>query len=204
MNPSHLYHNHNSFTGETTSSHKKQSLMQFTQRGNFLDFFFTTRQFILEWKLWPTSERHQWLVLWSYLHWKKFSIIKRALTFLTQNTYTNTADFIGWRELLLKWLWFIIAFQWMGRKQSPAEKLLWRISWWRHQMEIFSDLIFRLIDPLCGEFTGHRWIPRTKASDAELWCFLWSAPWINGWVNKREACDLRRYRAHHDVIVMMK
>ena len=28
--------------------------------------------------------------------------------------------------------------------------------------------------PLCGEFTGPRWIPRTKASDAELWCFLWS------------------------------
>ena len=26
------------------------------------------------------------------------------------------------------------------------------------------------------EFTGLRWIPRTKASDAELWCFLWSAP----------------------------
>ena len=24
----------------------------------------------------------------------------------------------------------------------------------------------------CGEFTGHRWIPRTKASDAELWCFF--------------------------------
>ena len=23
---------------------------------------------------------------------------------------------------------------------------------------------------------GLRWIPRTKASDAELWCFLWSAP----------------------------
>ena len=22
----------------------------------------------------------------------------------------------------------------------------------------------------------HRWIPRTNASDAELWCFLWSAP----------------------------
>ena len=28
---------------------------------------------------------------------------------------------------------------------------------------------------LCGEFTGHRWIPRTKTSDAELWCFPWSA-----------------------------
>ena len=36
--------------------------------------------------------------------------------------------------------------------------------------------IFRVTGPLCGEFTGHRGIPRTKASDAGLWCFLWSAP----------------------------
>ena len=43
---------------------------------------------------------------------------------------------------------------------------------------------------LCGEFTGHRWIPRTKASDAELWCLF------------REAGDLRRHRAHYDVTVM--
>ena len=35
--------------------------------------------------------------------------------------------------------------------------------------------IFHVTGHLCGEFTGHRWIPRTKASDAELWCFLWSA-----------------------------
>ena len=45
--------------------------------------------------------------------------------------------------------------------------------------------------------------PLTKASDAELWCFLWSAPRINGWVNNREAGDLRRYRAHYDVILML-
>ena len=42
----------------------------------------------------------------------------------------------------------------------------------------------------------------TKASGAELWCFLWSVPWINDWVNNREAGDLRRHRAHYDVIVM--
>ena len=36
--------------------------------------------------------------------------------------------------------------------------------------------IFRVTGPLCGEFTGHRWIPRTKVRDADLWCFLWSAP----------------------------
>ena len=34
--------------------------------------------------------------------------------------------------------------------------------------------ISRITDPLCGEFTGDRWITRTKASDAELWCFRWS------------------------------
>ena len=32
--------------------------------------------------------------------------------------------------------------------------------------------IFRVTGPLWGEFTGHRWIPLTKASDAELWCFF--------------------------------
>ena len=45
-------------------------------------------------------------------------------------------------------------------------------AWWRHQMEN----IFRVTGHLCGEFTGHRWIPCTKASDAEFWCFLWSSP----------------------------
>ena len=30
--------------------------------------------------------------------------------------------------------------------------------------------------PLRGEFSGYRWIPLTKASDAELWYFFWSAP----------------------------
>ena len=29
--------------------------------------------------------------------------------------------------------------------------------------------IFRITGPLWGESTGHRWIPLTKASDAELW-----------------------------------
>ena len=36
--------------------------------------------------------------------------------------------------------------------------------------------IFRVNGHLSGEFTGPRWIPRTKASDAELWCFLWHTP----------------------------
>ena len=30
--------------------------------------------------------------------------------------------------------------------------------------------------PFMRGLTGPRWIPLTKASDAELLCFLWSAP----------------------------
>ena len=86
-------------------------------------------------------------------------------------------------------------------------------SWWRHQMETFSEslahrspvnsphkgqwrgaLIFPLIYAWINAWSnnreagdlrrhfprhwpnGHQWIPRTKASDAGLWCFLWSTP----------------------------
>ena len=38
---------------------------------------------------------------------------------------------------------------------------------------------------LCGEFTGHRWIPHTKASEAELWCFLSSALRLNKQLSKQ-------------------
>ena len=44
-----------------------------------------------------------------------------------------------------------------------------------YMMTSSNGNIFRVTGPLCGEFTGQRWIPRTKASNAELWCFLWSA-----------------------------
>ena len=64
--------------------------------------------------------------------------------------------------------------------------------------------IFRVTGRLCREIIGHRWIPLTKAGDAELWCFLWCVPRINGWVNNREAGDLRRYRAHYDFIATIR
>ena len=62
--------------------------------------------------------------------------------------------------------------------------------------------IFRVTGHLCGKFLGHRWIPRTKASDAELWVFCMICTWINGWVNNRETGDLWRHLAHYDVTVM--
>ena len=57
--------------------------------------------------------------------------------------------------------------------------------------------IVRVTGHLCGEFTGPRWIPHTKASDAELWCLLWSKrlskqSW--GWWFETLSHSLRRHR----------
>ena len=38
----------------------------------------------------------------------------------------------------------------------------------RLMMTSLNGNIFRVTGSLCGELTGHRWIPLTKASDAEL------------------------------------
>ena len=46
-----------------------------------------------------------------------------------------------------------------------------QITWWHHQWKQFPRYW-----PLDREFTGHGWIPATKVSNAELWCFLWFAP----------------------------
>ena len=46
----------------------------------------------------------------------------------------------------------------------------------QYMMTSSNGNIFRVTGPLCGEFTGPRWIPCTKASDAELRFFLWSEP----------------------------
>ena len=39
-----------------------------------------------------------------------------------------------------------------------------------------NENISRVTGHLWEESTGHRWIPFAKASDAQLWSVLWSAP----------------------------
>ena len=52
-----------------------------------------------------------------------------------------------------------------GRDTFPGVQFT-NIAWLRHQMETFSALL-----ALCAEFPT-----QMSASDAELWCFLWSVP----------------------------
>ena len=63
--------------------------------------------------------------------------------------------------------------------------------------------IFHVTGPLCGEFISDQWIPCTKASDKELWCFSLICTSIYGWVNNSEVGDLRCHHAHYDIIVML-
>ena len=63
---------------------------------------------------------------------------------------------------------------------------------WKH--------FFGVTDPLCGEFTGHRWIPPTKPRRGALMFSLICA-WTNG-VSSQDAGDLRRHHAHYDVTVL--
>ena len=44
--------------------------------------------------------------------------------------------------------------------------------WTSQHDDVIKWKYFRVTGPLCGEFTGHRWMPHTEASDAELWCFF--------------------------------
>ena len=71
------------------------------------------------------------------------------------------------------------------------------LSWWRHQMEIFSASLAICAgnSPVPGEFPAQR--PVTRSFDVYLICVR-----INGWVSNRDAGYLRRNRGHYDVTVM--
>ena len=61
-----------------------------------------------------------------------------------------------------------------GKPTQPKVSLIFFCDW---QMMTSSDgNIFRVTGHLCGVFTDHRGIPRTKGSYADLWCFVWSVP----------------------------
>ena len=74
---------------------------------------------------------------------------------------------------------------------------------WVHMMTSSNGSIFCVTGHLCGEFTGRRWIPPFKGQWRGALMFSLICAWIKGWVNNREAGDLRHHRVHYDVIVMV-
>ena len=67
--------------------------------------------------------------------------------------------------------------QWRGKRSRHSRRMRnqqFYVSGKRPMVMITKSNgnIFRISGPLCGAITDHRWIPFTKASDAELWRFL--------------------------------
>ena len=97
--------------------------------------------------------------------------------------------------------WFM---WWFCTKKAPSHCLkqvmtgltVW--SWWLHQMETF---------PHYWPFVrGIHWSPVNsphKGQWRRALMFSLICVWINGWVNNREAGDLRRYCAHYDITLMV-
>ena len=82
-------------------------------------------------------------------------ISSKIWTFPHENKYDILSWLLGKHTMLLLWK----EWNWTGLSMMTSS----------------NGNIFRVAGHLCGEFTGLRWIHRTKASDAELWCFLWPA-----------------------------
>ena len=130
---------------------------------SFGPIFFNIYRALMRWSLWSFLGRCRWWVSTiggTHIEWElegrglSLKFFRMRVYIFHQNTFlrgTLTSHF-------------------MEEHSSPT-----------HRFPIFmmtssNGNVFCVTGPLCREFTGHRWIPLTKASYAKLWCFLWPAP----------------------------
>ena len=101
------------------------------------------------WWWWAIRSQHVGIILWKYCG------------FSTRNAKTSWHKGATWHQSF-----------WPSIRQKitcDAESAAWHedVIKWKH---------FPRYWPFVRGIHRSRWIPRTKASDAELWCFLWFAP----------------------------
>ena len=131
-----------------------------------------------------------------------FGFLFTSLESCRKSPTTHTAERVGFETDLQ----IIPAFQYSNFDHCPIFIHISMLHYKHHvelKLEVSNDLLFRHVvyarnqpifmmtssngnlfpvtDPLCGEFTGHRCIPLTKASDALMSSMIWA--WANGWVN---------------------
>ena len=71
-----------------------------------------------------------------------------------------------------------------------------------HMSTSSNGNIFRVTGPLCGEFTGHRWIPLKKRPVVRSFDIFFDLRLNKRLSNNHEAGDLRRHHAYYDVTVV--
>ena len=67
---------------------------------------------------------------------------------------------------------YICIYMYIRPGSSVGISFLVHIPFYLTMMTSSNGMFFRVTGPLCGEFTGHRWITLTKASDAEFDVFF--------------------------------
>ena len=106
-----------------------------------------------------------------------------ALRRIEREVITWTDDSPGYWHVL-----YILNFNEFTNRYIPKKsvQLPWHINYIRvwampkgsgvysnqSMMTSSNGNVFRVTSHLCEEFTGHRWIPLTKARYAGLWCFF--------------------------------
>ena len=116
---------------------------------------------------------HSCLASYKQKHEYFYDIYRNCTTAICHRTWCSTVGFGRYCPNLLG--------NGYVRQCSISHKICTLLHWCHIRvkasiMTSSNGNIFRDTGPLCGEITGHRWIPLTKASDAELWCFIWSVP----------------------------
>ena len=98
-------------------------------------------------------------------HITQLDIIKILFNYSKNNCkHSNKSLTVSTNYRINTWIWRMLFVKNHLRVSNPSQL-----------MTSSNGNIFGVTGPLCGEFTGHRKIPRTKASYSELWCFIWSA-----------------------------
>ena len=88
---------------------------------------------------------------------------------------------------------YIIKFEFRFQVRDPESSVT--------MMTSSNGNIFRVTGPLCGEFTGPGEFPTQRPVTRSFDVFFDLG--LNKRLSKHEAGDLRRYRSHYDVIVML-
>ena len=99
------------------------------------------------------------------LYWSLYNYTAHAADILTPTTAVQGVDNHSWYFTALLYVYIHIC--------SNISISIYRE--YRHD-DVIKWKHFPRYWPLCGDFTGHRWIPHTNASDVELWCFVSSTP----------------------------
>ena len=148
------------------------------------------------------------------VHWGYIYVFTNPTRYQSVDSYYDKACAIAKRLTRDCHMWLYIDKQNITTESKPPKQLLGEVFHPTLIIMQISSLIYIHDDVIKWQHFPPYWpfvwgIHRSPGNSQHegQWrgalMFSLICVWINGWVNNREAGDLRRYRAHHDVTVML-